>query len=50
MESFSYKGGFGIRECMHIKALKEELVWAIDKRLWLIITKMLFKIVIPLRI
>ena len=31
------------------KNLKEGLVWAIDKRLWLISNKMLFKIVIPLR-
>ena len=30
--------------------LKGELAWVIDKRLWLIINKMLFKTVIPLRI
>ena len=30
--------------------LKEELAWAIDKWLWLIINIMLFKTVIPLRI
>ena len=30
--------------------LKEELGWAIDKQLQLIINKMLFKTVIPLRI
>ena len=32
------------------RRLKEELGWAIDKRLQLIINKMLFKTVIPLRI
>ena len=32
------------------RRLKEELGWAIDKRLRLIINKMLFKTVIPLRI
>ena len=30
--------------------LKEELAWAVDKRLWLIINTVLFKTVIPLRI
>ena len=36
---------------VHIsRHLKEELGWAIDKRLWVIINKMLFKTVIPLRI
>ena len=30
--------------------LKEELAWAIDKWLWLIINTILFKTVIPLRI
>ena len=30
------------------KSLKEELAWAIDKRLWIISTKMLFKIVIAI--
>ena len=29
--------------------LKEELAWAIDKRLWDVSNKMLFKTVIPLR-
>ena len=47
MEHFSYKGGYGICECMCIEALKEELTWATDKQLWLIINKMS---VIPLRI
>ena len=31
------------------KHLKEELVWAIDKLLWVNSNKMLLKIVIPLR-
>ena len=31
------------------RLLKEELAWAIDKQLWLIINRMLFKTVIPLR-
>ena len=29
--------------------LKEELAWAIDKRLWVISNKMLFKTAVPLR-
>ena len=33
-----------------LRCLKEELSWAIDKWLWLIINTMLFKTVIPLRI
>ena len=32
------------------RCLKTELGWTIDKRLWLIINAMLFKIVVPLRI
>ena len=32
------------------RRLKEELSWAIDKPLWLIINTMLFKTVIPVRI
>ena len=32
------------------RRLKEELGWAIDKQLWLIINKMLLKTVITLRI
>ena len=48
---FSYKGGCGIRECMHVvRNLKEELAWAIDKWLWVISNTVLFKTVIPLRI
>ena len=35
---------------MLTEAFKEELAWAIDKWLQLIINKMLFKTVIPLRI
>ena len=32
------------------RLLKEELAWAIDEWLWLIINAMLFKTVIPVRI
>ena len=32
------------------RCLDEELGWAIDKWLWLIVNKMLLKTVIPLRI
>ena len=39
MKCFSYKGGCGVRECMHIEALKEELAWAIDKRFRLLVIK-----------
>ena len=46
MEHFSYSGGRGM---MHIKACKEELAWAIDKRLQVIINIMLFKTFIALR-
>ena len=45
-EHFSYKGGCGICEHMHINALKEELAWAIDKWLQIISYIMLFKVVI----
>ena len=31
------------------RCLKDELAWAIDKRLWVISNKILFKTVIPLR-
>ena len=48
-ERLSYKGGCGIREHMCIKTFKEELAWAIDKRLRIISNKMLFKTVIPLK-
>ena len=46
----SYKGGCGAREHTRIETFKEQLGWAIDKRLRLIINTMLFKTVIPLRI
>ena len=32
-----------------LKHLKEELAWAIDKQLWVISNKMIFKTVISLR-
>ena len=43
MERLSYKDGCGVREYTRIGHLKEELGWATDKRLWLIINKMLYK-------
>ena len=51
MECFSYKSGCGICEPMHIKEflLKEQLDWAIDKRLQVNSNKMLFQAVIPQR-
>ena len=33
-----------------LRRVKEELAWAIDKQLWLIISTMFFKTVMPLRI
>ena len=50
MECFSYKGGVAYVNVHLLRHLKEELAWAIDKQLRLIINKMLFKTVIPLRI
>ena len=53
MERFGYNGGCAVSECPRIKAfkkIKEELAWAIDKRLRIIINIMLFKTVILLRI
>ena len=50
MEYFSYKDGCGIRERMCIEAFKEELAWAIVKRLRLIINTTFFNAVISLRI
>ena len=50
MVHFSYEGGCGVLECMHIKALKGELAWAIHRWLWVISNTVLFKTVIPLRI
>ena len=49
MEHFSYKGGCGICGCTHIKMLKKELSWAIDKWLRVIGNIMLFQTVIQLR-
>ena len=51
MEHFSYKGGCGVVyvNVRVSRRFKEELSWAIDKRLQLINT-MLFKTVIPVRI
>ena len=47
MEHFSYSGGCGM---MHIETCKEELAWAIDKPLQVIIINiMLLKTVIALR-
>ena len=50
MEGLSYNGGVAYVNVHISRRLKEELGWVIDKRLWLIINKMLFKTVIPLRI
>ena len=53
MVRFSYKGGCGVRERMHIEAFKTTAGlnnWAIDKWLWVISNTMLFKTVTPLRI
>ena len=52
MERFGYKGGCGhsvvfVNVCV-LRRLKE-LAWVIDKRLWAISNKMLFKTVLPLR-
>ena len=41
MECFSYKCGCSVHGHMHIKAFKEVLAWAIDKRLQDISNKML---------
>ena len=50
MVHFSYKGGYGVCECMHVEVFKEELAWAIDEQLRFISNTMLFKTVIPIRI
>ena len=42
MERFSYKDGCGIHERIHLRNLKEEMAWARDKWLWLIINTTLF--------
>ena len=49
MERLSYRVGVVYVNICVSRCLKEELGWAIDKQLWLIINKMLFKTVIPLR-
>ena len=52
MVHFSYKGGYGVREvdiCVS-RHLKQELAWATDEWLQVIINTMLFKAVMPLRI
>ena len=49
MERFSYKGRCGVRERTRTETFKEELAWVIDKWLWAISNKMLFKTVVPLR-
>ena len=46
MEHLSYKVGCGIHDVSALRCLKEELGWAIDKWLWLIINTMS---VIPVR-
>ena len=48
-ECFSIKDGMVYINVCVSKQLKEELAWAIDKQLWVISNKMLFKTVIPHR-
>ena len=43
-EHFSYKGGCGISECMHIEMFKRRASLGIDKRLQVISNKMLFNV------
>ena len=50
MECLNYKVGVAYLNVRVSRRLKEELGWAIDKRIRLIANKMLFKTVIPLRI
>ena len=50
MERLIYKVGVAYVNVRISRRLKEELGWAKDKQLQLIINKMLFKTVIPLRI
>ena len=47
MERSSYKGGCAVSERTRIEMFKRRA--GLDKQLWLIINKMLFKIVMPLR-
>ena len=49
MEHFSIKVGVAYMNIRVSKRLKEQLAWDIDKWLWVISNKMLFKTVIPLR-
>ena len=49
MEQFSYKGGVAYMSVRVSRHLKEELSWAIDKWLWVIMNSVI-KTVIPLRI
>ena len=50
MEHLSYRVGVAYVNVCVSRHLKQELGWAIDKCLPLIINKILFKTVIPLRI
>ena len=50
MDPFNYKGGCDIFDVRISRCLNEELSWAIDKQLRLIINAMLFKTVILVRI
>ena len=49
MERFSIKVGVVYVNICVSKQFKERLVWAIDKQLWAISNKILFKTVLPLR-
>ena len=49
MERFSIKVGVVYVKVRVSKRFKEELDWAIDKRLWVISNKMLFKTAVSLR-
>ena len=50
MVYFRYKGGVAYVNVHVLRPFKEELAWAIDKQLKLIINTMLFKTVIQVRI
>ena len=43
MEGFSYKGGVVDVDVHVLSHLKKELVWGVDRHLWVIDTTMLFK-------
>ena len=49
MERFSYKGGCGVCEYMHIKAFKRRSGLGYSKRLRVNSNKILFKTVVSLR-